>query len=90
VNNRVIAIAFKRNVIVYHGGKRTAISEYGERQFRTKSYTDFGRSRTVVSADAERSFRFEAEQPGQLKQLRPGKTPGVEPVTSWKAETARS
>src|SRR2546425_11708302 len=26
---------------VYHGGKRTAISEWGERQFRTKSYTDF-------------------------------------------------
>src|SRR6266705_2437105 len=33
---------------VYHGAKRTAISEYGERQFRTKSYTDFG--------EAEQSF----------------------------------
>jgi hypothetical protein len=29
-------------LIVYHGGKRTAISEYGERQFRPKSYTCFG------------------------------------------------
>ncbi|HLZ23668.1 MAG TPA: amidohydrolase, partial [Ktedonobacterales bacterium] len=47
-----------RGIPVYHGRKRTAISEYGERRFRTKSYTDFGRSRTVVSADAEHPFRL--------------------------------
>jgi len=50
--------------IVYHGRKRTAISVYGERQFRTKSYTDFGRSRTVVSADAEHPFRLMPNSPG--------------------------
>jgi hypothetical protein len=49
---------------VYHGRKRTAISECGERQFRTKSYTDLGRSRTVVSADAEHLFRLMANSPG--------------------------
>src|SRR5712691_6330461 len=49
---------------VYHGGKRTAISEYGERQFRTKSYACFGGSRTVVSADAEHPFRLMPNSPG--------------------------
>jgi predicted ATPase len=35
-----------------------------EHQFRTKSYTDFGRSRTVVSADAEHPFRLMPNSPG--------------------------
>jgi len=49
---------------VYHGGKRTVISECGEQPFRMKSYTDFGRSRTVVSVDAEHPFRLMPNSPG--------------------------
>ena len=52
------------DIDVYHGRKRTAISETGEQGFRTKSYADFGRSRTVVSADAEHPFRLMPNSPG--------------------------
>ena len=49
----------------------------------------FGVGRTAVSDEVLRQFRtlpisVDAEQPGQLKQIRPGNA-WVDPVTSWKA-----
>src|SRR6266699_179718 len=57
------------------------ITGENERPFRSMANGNFGRSRTPISVDAE--------QPGQLKQIRSGNA-WVDPVTSWKAETARS
>ena len=42
---------------VHHGRKRTAISEQTVQRFRLMPNTDFGRNRTLVSADAEHPFR---------------------------------
>jgi hypothetical protein len=47
----------------------------------------FGENERPFPAEAEQSV--DAEQPGQLKQIRSGNA-WVDQVTSWKAETARS
>ncbi|MPZ13490.1 MAG: hypothetical protein GEU73_03545 [Chloroflexi bacterium] len=53
-----------RPATVYHGRKRTVISEEAEQLFRSKPNSDFGGSRTVISVQAEHPFRMKPNSMG--------------------------
>jgi hypothetical protein len=47
------------------------ISGENEQSFRSEPYSDFGRCRTVVSADAEQRFRWKSNSPRAKSVTRP-------------------